>query len=415
MMYDTIRVISYPLSQEEKAYYEHLCNPEKSRYRINIGHIHGMDFELRGWKIIFSLSLPKVARLKSDGYGHNWDALPLMTMHNAIEELCMDHPPLERGSLSRVDIAGIMFLTNPTQFYLRHLDTHPTLATRVDYSTRRESDSATVGSRQYVGEDRTLSFYDKMVEAIAHGQVGIEAYETDDWQVLKYELQIKKHVRKYLRLEGGRSLTIRNLQDPRLLRQAANLWMKEYNAIHKISRGIDTPVLSSIKDIESFGLARLVDEEGLAAIDPFLNEMRAKGTSERTLSRFRTKAKKAHKKHYEDKTTDTLKELDDVMHSVHQNYLQAIDDYEREYIEMHGPYPADNGLPNNETLQERLERVQENKQEVDPEERRRLREKIEGSYTEEEWPSGMPAMQGRSVPSIPPMLEDSSEIASGET
>ena len=249
-MYDTI---NFRLTAED------VCNidflEETPCYLNNIAHhifsgVPVVTGDLGGLKVVASKWQVKVkdASLCKWYLGDNFQELGRGTTQQAIEKLSDDlHLPMDRATITRLDVGVNIITQHPPATYLNHLG--------VLANAKRLQQPIGL---YYSKRDEVLCFYDKVMECKAHNELLPPLYRGRN--VLRYE-------QRYLhRLPSRLSVPVVTgglLYDEAFYIALLDRFLKTYKAINKINDiKPNFKVMKGKKDLQRFGVLSLIERLG---------------------------------------------------------------------------------------------------------------------------------------------------------
>jgi hypothetical protein len=188
--------------------------------------------------------------------GNNFQTLGRGDIQRAIEKLSDTlHLPLEKATVSRLDIAQNFIVKNPVQVYYNHLG--ELKHCRRSPVTDGEGDTEGLYYFQKNGNGLSL-FYNKLKEQKNKGQPIPESYQ--DQNILRYEQRYKSRLSKVFNVER---VTAAMLYDEKFYIDVCNRWRDNYKAIEKINDiTLNFEAMKGKKDLYTMGLLSLVEIQG---------------------------------------------------------------------------------------------------------------------------------------------------------
>lgn len=272
IMYDSV---NFRLKQDEAGEIDFLS--EIPCYLDNVGEHHYSDEvvitgSLNGLNVTTNRYQVKV----KDGslckwyLGDNFQTMGRNDTKRAIEKLSDTlHLPMDRATVTRLDVAHNLIVKEPVDIYLNHLGT-------LRYCRRCSMIES--GSLYYSKAGNRLCFYDKVREQKGKGKSIPELYVGRN--VLRYEQQYIKRVATQL---GVPTVTGALLYDEAFYIALLNRWRDNYKEIRKINDiSINFAAMKVKKDFDLAGRLCLIEMQGgeLAMIES-INEAYKCGTLSR--------------------------------------------------------------------------------------------------------------------------------------
>ena len=180
--------------------------------------------------------------------GDNLKTMGRQDTQRAIE--CLSdilHLPIDKATITRLDIAQNFIVKHPVEVYLNHLG-------ELRHSKRLQEPSGIYYSKN---EER-LCFYDKNREQKNKGELIPELYK--DRNVLRYE---QRYLRRLNARLGVPEVTGALLYDERFYMDLINRWWNTYKDISKINDiTLNFQALTSKKELYTMGVLSLVERAG---------------------------------------------------------------------------------------------------------------------------------------------------------
>lgn len=182
--------------------------------------------------------------------GDNYQSLGRRDIKRAVERLSDTlHLPMERATITRLDIGASIPVKEPVCNYFNHLGL-------LDYAERCLQPYTLYYHRHQKAE--TLCFYDKNEEQKKHNGKIPDLYRGVN--VLRYE---QRYVAKLPRLLGVPQVTAAMLYDERFYISMLNKWREAYQAIRKVNDiTINFQSMKTKKDLQRMGVLALAEQWG---------------------------------------------------------------------------------------------------------------------------------------------------------
>ena len=249
-MYDTI---NFRLTAED------VCNinflEETPCYLNNIAHhifsgVPVVTGDLGGLKVVASEWQVKVkdASLCKWYLGDNFQELGRGTTQQAIEKLSDDlHLPMDRATITRLDVGVNIITQHPPATYLNHLG--------VLANAKRLQQPIGL---YYSKRDEVLCFYDKVMECKAHNELLPPLYRGRN--VLRYEQRYMHRIHSCLKVPAVTGAT---LYDEAFYMAVLERFLKAYKVIKKINDiKPNFKIMKGRKDFQRMGVLSLIERLG---------------------------------------------------------------------------------------------------------------------------------------------------------
>jgi len=263
-------------------------------FKLNINEVKGIDFLsetplyfdvsgehcFNGANVItgnlnsFRISVSEIGVNLKDGslckyfLGDNFQTLGRGDTKMAIEKLSDTlHLPLQKATVTRIDIAQNYIVRHPTSVYFNHLGNSI-------YNKRLEQPDGLY----YYNSKGLLVFYDKVKEQRAKGQPIPELFSNRN--TLRYEMRYKARLKDSFKVDR---VTAEMLYNETFYRNIIDQWHKAYKDIQKINDvSLNFEAMKTKKDLYVMGLVSLIDQQGgEIAIKQQINEAFKKGSLSR--------------------------------------------------------------------------------------------------------------------------------------
>jgi hypothetical protein len=184
--------------------------------------------------------------------GDNFKTLGRGDTQKAIEKLSnILHIPIEKATVSRVDIGQNFMMEHPVEIYYNCLG-------ELKYHKRSPVTNGGTEGLYYLGSNGLCLFYDKIKERKGKGQPIPELYQNRN--VLRYEQRYKRRLPKIFNVER---VTAEMLYSEQFYMRLINAWRDNYFAIKKIN---DTTInfnnMKGKKDLYHLGVLSLIQTAG---------------------------------------------------------------------------------------------------------------------------------------------------------
>lgn len=180
--------------------------------------------------------------------GDNFQTMGRGDTKKAIEKLSDTlHLPIDKATVTRIDIAQNFIVKHPTEVYYNHLgNSYP--------SKRLEQPDGLY----YTNSKGLLVFYNKVKEQKAKGQPIPELYQNRN--TLRYEMRFKSRLKDTFKVER---VTGAMLYDEKFYIGIIDRWKAAYQNIQKINDvSINFEVMNTKTDLYTLGLVSLIDQQG---------------------------------------------------------------------------------------------------------------------------------------------------------
>lgn len=265
-MYDSV---NFRLMQGEAVGVDFL--EETAAYLADVGeHIYNGITILTGSVGGLKVSLNRYQVKIKDGslckwfLGDNFQTLGRGDTHRAIEKLSDTlHLPIERATVTRLDVAQNFICKHPPSVYINHLGL-------LKYATRLQEPSGLY----YQQTGGRLCFYDKIREQRNHREAIPALYEGRN--VLRYEQRYTQRLAAQFRVA---EVTGALLYDEAFYMEVLNRWRDTYNTIQKINDvSLNFGFMKNKQQLYKMGVLSLIEQAGgeLAIIEQ-INEAQRKG------------------------------------------------------------------------------------------------------------------------------------------
>ncbi len=240
--------------------------------------------------------------------GDNFKTMERGDIQRAIEKLSDTlHLPMEKASVTRIDLAQNFIMKYPTEVYFNHLGSN--------YPCKRLEQP---DGLYYSKHDTLLVFYDKVKEQRAKGQTIPELYTNRN--TLRYEMRYKARLKDTFKVDR---VTGAMLYEEQFYMDIVKRWKKAYKDIKKINDiTLNFKAMAGKKDLYKLALASLIEQQGgeLAMIQQ-INELFKKGKIKKKQSYdLRQAIKEASRASIATVESDVIKELDKKIEDVVRFY-----------------------------------------------------------------------------------------------
>lgn len=196
--------------------------------------------------------------------GDNYKSMGRADVQQAIEKLSdLLHLPMNRASVTRLDVACNLITQHPTGVYYNHLGS-------LAYAKRLQQPN----SLYYVKRDERLCFYDKNREQRAKREAVPELYSGRN--VLRLEQRYMCRLPGVLKVPA---VTGANLYDEAFYMMLLDRWRDTYKAIRKVNdTQLNFSIMKTRRDLQRLGILTLIDSVGgEVAFISQINEARQRG------------------------------------------------------------------------------------------------------------------------------------------
>ena len=230
--------------------------------------------------------------------GDNFKTIERGDTQRAIEKLSDTlHLPIDKATVTRIDVAQNFIVRHPTEVYFNHLGSN--------YPCKRLEQP---DGLYYSKHDTLLVFYDKVKEQRAKGQIIPELYNNRN--TLRYEMRYKARLKETFKVER---VTGAMLYEETFYIGLFDRWKKAYKDIKKINDvTLNFEAMKTKRDLYTLGLVSLIDQQGgeLAMIQQ-INEAYKKGElSKKQSYDMRQAITEASRASIATVESDVIKELD---------------------------------------------------------------------------------------------------------
>lgn len=249
-MFDTI---NFKITQDEAGGVDFLAEIPCFLDDVGEHYYDGMTFisgSLNGLKVTASSHQVKVkdGSLCRFALGNNFKAMGRRDTQRAIEQLSDTlHLPMNKATVTRLDLAQNFILKYPTEVYLNHLGI-------LRYATRLQEPNGLY----YSLNGGRLCFYDKNKEQANSREHIPDLYKGRN--VLRYEQRYTKRIASKL---GVQEVTGGLLYDEAFYMTLLDRWRDTYQAIQKINDvTLNFEVMNTKQQLYKMGLLSLVERAG---------------------------------------------------------------------------------------------------------------------------------------------------------
>lgn len=181
--------------------------------------------------------------------GDNYQTMTRRDVRHAIERLSDTlHLPMDRATITRLDIGLTMAVEHPVTCYFNHLGT-------LNYAARLQQPDSLY---YHLGHARCLCFYDKNKEQRTNGQPVPDPYRGG--YVLRYELRYKTRLPRRL---GVPAVTGALLYDETFYASMLNRWHEAYRSIRKTNDiTLNFQTMMTKRDMQRMGILMLIEHWG---------------------------------------------------------------------------------------------------------------------------------------------------------
>ena len=177
----------------------------------------------------------------------------LKTMHRTDVQQAIDrlsatlHLPMERATITRLDVAANIMLKHPTEVYLNHLGA-------CGRAKRLEEPNGLFYNKSY----GRLAIYDKVKEQKSKGYPIPELYRGKN--VLRYEQRYQKNLPIFLKEKAVKAAL---LYDEAFYMKICKMWFDSYNKIQKINdMTVNFEIADNVKDFKEIGFLLMIEQRG---------------------------------------------------------------------------------------------------------------------------------------------------------
>lgn len=180
--------------------------------------------------------------------GDNFKTMGRGDTQRAIEQLSDTlHLPMDKATITRIDIAQNFIVKHPPTVYLNHLGV-------LRYAKRLQEPDGLY----YTRSTERLCFYDKIKEQRASGEAIPELYK--DRNVLRYEQRYTKRLSCQLNVEA---VTGALLYDEAFYMALIKRWRDTYNGINKVNDiTLNFQAMTSKRQLYKMGVLSMVERVG---------------------------------------------------------------------------------------------------------------------------------------------------------
>ena len=249
-MYDTINfrltaedVCNINFLEETPCYLNNIANHIFSGVPVVTGDLGGLKVVVSGWQVKV-----KDASLCKWYLGDNFQELGRGTTQQAIEKLSDDlHLPMDRATITRLDVGVNIITQHPPATYLNHLGV-------LAHAQRLQQPKGLYYSKR----DEMLCFYDKVMECKAHNELLPPLYRGRN--VLRYEQRYMHRIHSRLKVPAVTGAT---LYDEAFYMAVLERFLKAYKVIKKINDiKPNFKIMKGRKDFQRMGVLSLIERLG---------------------------------------------------------------------------------------------------------------------------------------------------------
>ena len=249
-MYDTINfrltaedVCNINFLEETPCYLNNIANHIFSGVPVVTGDLGGLKVVASEWQVKV-----KDASLCKWYLGDNFQELGRGTTQQAIEKLSDDlHLPMDRATITRLDVGVNIITQHPPATYLNHLG--------VLANAKRLQQPIGL---YYSKRDEVLCFYDKVMECKAHNELLPPLYRGRN--VLRYEQRYMHRIHSRLKVPAVTGAT---LYDEAFYMAVLERFLKAYKVINKINDiKPNFKIMKGRKDFQRMGVLSLIERLG---------------------------------------------------------------------------------------------------------------------------------------------------------
>ena len=249
-MYDTINfrltaedVCNINFLEETPCYLNNIANHIFSGVPVVTGDLGGLKVVASEWQVKV-----KDASLCKWYLGDNFQELGRGTTQQAIEKLSDElHLPMDRATITRLDVGVNIITQHPPATYLNHLGL-------LAHAQRLQQPKGLYYSKR----DEVLCFYDKVMECKAHNELLPPLYRGRN--VLRYEQRYMHRIHSRLKVPAVTGAT---LYDEAFYMAVLERFFKTYKAIKKINDiKPNFKIMKGRKDFQRMGVLSLIERLG---------------------------------------------------------------------------------------------------------------------------------------------------------
>ena len=249
-MYDTINfrltaedVCNINFLEETPCYLNNIANHIFSGVPVVTGDLGGLKVVASEWQVKV-----KDASLCKWYLGDNFQELGRGTTQQAIEKLSDDlHLPMDRATITRLDVGVNIITQHPPATYLNHLGV-------LAHAQRLQQPKGLYYSKR----DEMLCFYDKVMECKAHNELLPPLYRGRN--VLRYEQRYMHRIHSRLKVPAVTGAT---LYDEAFYMAVLERFLKAYKVIKKINDiKPNFKIMKGRKDFQRMGVLSLIERLG---------------------------------------------------------------------------------------------------------------------------------------------------------
>ena len=180
--------------------------------------------------------------------GDNFQTMGRSEIKRAIEKLSDTlHLPIDKATVTRIDIAQNFIVKHPTPVYFNHLGS--------SYPLKRLEQP---DGLYYTNPGGLLIFYDKVKEQKAKGQPIPELYTNRN--TIRYESRYKKRLTNVFNVNQIKGETLYNEE---FYMKMVNKWRSSYKAIKKLNDiSLNFEAMKGKKDFDLMGRLSLINQTG---------------------------------------------------------------------------------------------------------------------------------------------------------
>ena len=265
-MYDTINfrltakdACNIDFLEETPCYLNNIAHHIFSGVPVVTGDLGGLKVVVSGWQVKV-----KDASLCKWYLGDNFQELGRGTTQQAIEKLSDDlHLPMDRATITRLDVGVNIITQHPPATYLNHLGV-------LAHAQRLQQPKGLYYSKR----DEMLCFYDKVMECKAHNELLPPLYRGRN--VLRYEQRYMHRIHSRLKVPAVTGAT---LYDEAFYMAVLERFLKTYKVIKKINDiKPNFKIMKGRKDFQRMGVLSLIERlGGEIELTNQINEARQRG------------------------------------------------------------------------------------------------------------------------------------------